>query len=78
VTSEEALAWFEEEMKDGKCSDECPYCNAFEWAIIALKNRGVGHWIDTGSGQQCSACREIQYGYDNFRVFCAHCGAFMI
>ena len=37
----------------------------------------VGKWIDTGSGQKCSVCGEIQYGYDNFRHFCANCGARM-
>lgn len=36
-----------------------------------------GYWIDTGSGQECSECHEIQYGYDNFRYFCAFCGADM-
>lgn len=35
----------------------------------------TGHWIDTGSGQECSECGEIQYGYDNFRFYCANCGA---
>ena len=34
----------------------------------------IGHWRDTGSGQECSECGEIQYGYDNFRHFCANCG----
>ncbi len=38
----------------------------------------IGHWIDTGSGQKCSECEEIQYGYDNFRHFCANCGAKMV
>lgn len=37
----------------------------------------IGYWIDTGSGQECSECGEIQYGYDNFRHFCANCGAKM-
>lgn len=37
----------------------------------------TGHWIDTGSGQQCSECGEIQYGYDNYRRYCAYCGAKM-
>lgn len=37
----------------------------------------TGHWIDTGSGQECSECGEIQYGYDTFRFFCANCGAEM-
>ena len=39
--------------------------------------RKKGKWIDTGSGQECSECHEIQYGYDNFRYFCAFCGADM-
>jgi len=34
----------------------------------------TGHWIDTGSGQMCSRCGEIQYGYDSFRRYCASCG----
>ena len=36
-----------------------------------------GKWIDTGSGQECSVCGEIQYGYDNRRNYCANCGARM-
>ena len=36
-----------------------------------------GHWIDTGSGQECSVCGEIQYGYDSGRFFCQKCGAKM-
>ena len=36
-----------------------------------------GEWIDTGSGQECSQCHEIQYGYDSFRHFCGNCGAKM-
>lgn len=36
-----------------------------------------GHWIDTGSGQECSVCHEIQYGYDNYRYYCPFCGAKM-
>ena len=38
----------------------------------------TGHWIDTGSGQECSECHEIQYGYDNYRFYCANCGCRMI
>lgn len=55
------------------------------WAILerlkklpSVTPQKIGHWIDTGSGQECSECREIQYGYDNFRYFCANCGARMI
>lgn len=37
----------------------------------------TARWIDTGSGQQCSECGEIQYGYDSGRHFCSNCGADM-
>lgn len=36
-----------------------------------------GEWIDTGSGQKCSVCGEIQYGYDSYRHRCSYCGAKM-
>ena len=36
MTRSEALEYFKEELKDGKCSDTCPICNAMEWAIKAL------------------------------------------
>jgi len=36
-----------------------------------------GGWRDTGSGQECSVCGEIQYGYDSGRYYCANCGAKM-
>ena len=38
----------------------------------------MGYWIDTGSGQECSECHEIQYGYDNHRFYCGSCGAKMV
>ena len=41
----------------------------------AQPERTKGHWIDTGSGQECSECGEVQYGYDNFRYYCAKCGS---
>lgn len=51
---------------------------ANEKAIQALEQQSkIGHWIDTGSGQECSECKEIQYGYDNFRYFCPNYGADM-
>ena len=45
--------------------------------LPSAEPRKKGKWIDTGSGQECSECHEIQYGYDNFRYFCAFCGADM-
>lgn len=38
MTRSEALEYFKEELKDGKCSDTCPICNAMEWAIKALED----------------------------------------
>ena len=35
----------------------------------------TGEWIDTGSGQECSRCGEIQHGYDTARHYCANCGS---
>ena len=34
-------------------------------------------WINHGSFVECSNCHEEQYGVDNFRFYCAHCGAKM-
>ncbi len=57
------------------------YCEGVEDVLKILENMKqepkTGHWIDTGSGQKCSECGEIQYGYDNFRHFCANCGTKM-
>ena len=53
--------------------------DALEMAIEALEQEPKkGRWIDTGSGQMCSRCGEIQYGYDSFRRFCASCGIRMV
>ena len=63
---------------------ECYFTGYKEEIIESACNRIVelepktGHWIDTGSGQECSECGEIQYGYDSYRCFCANCGAKMV
>lgn len=52
---------------------------SLDMAIEALEQEPkIGYWIDTGSGQMCSECGEIQYGYDSFRRFCASCGIRMV
>ena len=43
--------------------------------IMDAKPIQYGHWINTGSGQECSVCHEIQYGIDTGRFYCANCGA---
>ena len=45
--------------------------------LLPVQIQKKGEWIDTGSGQECSVCGEIQYDYDNYRHFCANCGADM-
>ena len=47
------------------------------WREALEKELKTGHWIDTGSGQECSECGEIQYGYDSHRFYCPNCGAKM-
>ena len=42
--------------------------------VVEVKH---GRWTDTGSGQECSLCTEIQYGYDSARNYCPNCGADM-
>lgn len=39
MTNEEAKALFEEDLKDGKCSNDCPECNAREKAIESLEKQ---------------------------------------
>ncbi len=39
MTHEEALEWFKEELKHGKCSDTCVQCNANEKAMEALEKQ---------------------------------------
>ena len=36
-SNSEALEWFKEELKEGKCSDTCPQCAAYEVAIEILE-----------------------------------------
>ena len=64
---------------DGNCTSTGKY-EKCEYRYLSEQiepERKKGNWIDTGSGQECSECHEIQYGYDNFRYFCAFCGADM-
>lgn len=56
---------------------KCAYKDEVDEMPSVTQKRKTGEWIDTGSGQECSECGEIQYGYDNCRNFCANCGARM-
>ena len=39
MTNKDAKALFEEDLKDGKCTNDCPECNAREKAIEALEKQ---------------------------------------
>lgn len=64
MTSKEALQWFKEELVDGKCSEECIQCNAYEQAINALekqipkkpKTLNYGLLIEYGWKYECPNC----------------------
>ena len=88
ISRQEAIeALFDWEMTynwDDHCREEDPKpayivspSDVIEQLPPAQPERKKGHWIYTGSGQECSVCHEIQYGYDNYRHFCPNCGADM-
>lgn len=77
MTNEEAKALFEEDLKDGKCSNDCPECNAREKAISALEKQipkeVVIQKIDEGIElRYCPRChvRFIRTGMN----YCGNCG----
>lgn len=57
--------------------DDGIYSAAKEIERMPAAEPKTGKWIDTGSGQECDQCHEIQYGYDTGRNYCANCGAKM-
>ena len=86
MTNEEAKTLFEEDLKDGKCRDDCPECNARELAISALEKQipkkpdyeadGYGDdgelLYDTAHCPHCKRAFEVYY--DNDKEFCPDCG----
>lgn len=73
MTSQEAKILFEEDLKDGKCNEHCPECNARELAISALKKQIPKRVIHTQNHHQhfCSTCHHpIKVG----RKYCGSCG----
>lgn len=81
MIAQEALAWFKEELKDGKCSDNCLQCNAYEVAIEALekqipekpKNNPFKEGILT-TNYECPDCGCRRLGHTNTIAFCPDCG----
>lgn len=89
MTNEEALNWFKDDLKNGKCSDECPQCNAMEKAIEALEKQIAQKPIvekiviykespcGTYKIASCPNCKELLglYGYEKESFQCCYdCG----
>lgn len=85
ITSQEALWFFKEELKEGKCSDDCLQCNSMEMAIEALEKTIPKQPNLEGDGYDengnliydtwiCPCCEEhYEVDYDNYE-HCPKCG----
>lgn len=72
MTYEEAKAFFEENLKDGKCSENCPECTAMELAISALEKQ-IPKKPDLDDGVYCPCClHEFKVHYAT--RYCTNCG----
>ena len=78
MTNEEALNWFRDDLKNGKCSDECPQCNAMEKAIEALEKqipKKPNLWC--GKIITCPNCLRAISQTEALDVHCKYCGQFI-
>ncbi len=83
MTNEEAKALFEEDLKDGKCSNDCPEYNAREKAIEALEKQ-IPKKCETREGRmvyRCPSCGKWFVGSVDYMIyfdlgprFCSICG----
>lgn len=72
MTNEEAKALFEEDLKDGKCSNDCPECNAREKAISALEKQ-IPKKCVTNEGRtayRCPLCGKWFIGSVDDMIYC--------
>lgn len=71
----EAAEWFREELKDGKCSENCVQCNANEIALAAIEKQMPKKMLPEqryyGIGK-CSRCGVIFI--DDTTKYCGNCG----
>ena len=77
MTYEAAKALFEQDLKDGKCSDGCPECNARELAISALEkqipkkvNISIKGTTDWNIKCNCPNCHSMVFR----GKYCSNCG----
>ncbi len=69
---QDALYFFKEELKSGKCSDDCLQCNSMEMAIGALEKQipSKVEQYDKG-GFYCPKCEFI---LNISQQYCDYCG----
>ena len=71
MTPREAKILFEEDLKDGKCNEHCPECNARELAISALEKQIPKKPIK--KNPVCYAKTKDGQEYFAFDYFCPNC-----
>jgi hypothetical protein len=85
MTPREAKILFEEDLKDGKCNEHCPECNARELAISALEKqipKKVTHEATLYKCCTCPNCKNVVNEFTEFMgnlcrvtpAYCKYCG----
>lgn len=81
---QQLISWYIEDLNDFELNSKetQAYIGGVEDCIKVLEQFKIkeikhGHWNNNINGQECSVCGEEQYGFDNFRNYCANCGAKM-
>lgn len=69
MTPQEAKALFEEDLKGGKCNDNCPKCNARETAISALEKE---------IAKKPERINKNSVFDGNWKMICPCCGAILV
>lgn len=73
MTNEEALIWFKDDLKSGKCSDECPQCNAMEKAIVAL-DKQIPKKVTKSACPSCNRIFLFRHSEKRKGDYCDNCG----
>lgn len=83
MTIKEAIKWGDEQLKDGKCSPDCPQCNAYEAALRVLikatkpfceECRKNANYIALATPMSAEIQGET-YTYLGTQALCAECGS---
>lgn len=76
ITNQDALWFFEEELKCGKCNDDCLQCNSMEMAIGALEKQIPKKPIEDGYYNKPCVCPYCGQDLDYIECakYCKNCG----